>query len=367
MKIIFFYLDAFSQIGGIEKFNKALMKALSDIAGEGDIKFEAVSVYDSEPDERYIKNPNYKGFNGGRIRSSLYAIKTGLKSDLIIFGHINLSLIGIILKILKPSTKIILIAHGVEVWRKLSFVKGTFLKQAYKIFAVSSFTKEKLININKIDPAKINILHNTLDPFFRIPEKFEKPGYLLDRYNIKKDSKIILTVSRITETESDKGYKKVVELLPELLKENPDIIYILAGKYEESAGLKIKEFASKLKMDNNFILTGYIPEAEMTDHYLLADVFVMPSKQEGFGIVFIEALACGVTVIGGNMDGTLDALSNGELGYLVNPDIKSDIIKAIMDSLNNNRWEKIKFKRKVLGLFNYLKFKIKLKLLISSN
>ena len=73
-------------------------------------------------------------------------------------------------------------------------------------------------------------------------------------------------------------------------------------------------------LTNNFILTGYIEDKELTDHYLLADVFVMPSTQEGFGIVFLEALVCGLPVIAGNKDGSVDALLNGKLGKLIDPD-----------------------------------------------
>ena len=88
-------------------------------------------------------------------------------------------------------------------------------------------------------------------------------------------------------------------------------------------------------MQNNFILAGYVPESELTDHYLLADVFVLPSKKEGFGIVFIEALACRLPVIAGNKDGSADALKQGELGMLINPKEIKQIQKAILVQLNN--------------------------------
>jgi phosphatidylinositol alpha-1,6-mannosyltransferase len=336
LKILFFYLDAFSQTGGIENFNKAFVKALSDLSVENDLSFKAVSVHDSDPDERYIAKENYKGFKGSKIRSSYYAIKSSLNYDQIILGHINLAIVGMVIKVIRPSARIILIAHGIEVWEKLHLIKGAFLKRADKIFAVSNFTKEKLVTANNIDPTKVEILHNTLDPYFKIPDTFVKPAYLLDRYKTNKDAKIILTVTRITDTENEKGYDKVIEILSELIKEDPNIIYILAGKYTPKAGSILKKLVKDQNLESNFILTGYIPESEMTDHYLLADVFVLPSRQEGFGIVFIEAAACGVPVIAGNMDGSIDALNNGEFGRLVNPENSAWILQEIKDILNRS-------------------------------
>ena len=363
MKVLFFYLDAFSQTGGIENFNKAFMKALSDLSGENDLSFRAVSVYDSGPDERYIAKENYRGFNGSKFRSSYYAIKESIKYDQIILGHINLAIVGIVIKIIRPSVRIILITHGIEVWEKLHFIKGAFLKRVDKIFAVSNFTKEKLVTANNIDPAKVGILHNTIDPYFKIPDSFEKPNYLLDRYKISKNAKIILTVTRITDTENEKGYEKVIDILPELLKEDPNIIYILAGKYTPKAGTRLKKLVEDKNIGSNFILAGYISETEMTDHYLLADVFILPSKQEGFGIVFIEALACGVPVIAGNMDGSVDALNNGEFGRLVNPENSAQIMQEIKDILNH-RIAKTTVSRNVMDLFSLKNYQATLKNLL---
>jgi phosphatidylinositol alpha-1,6-mannosyltransferase len=74
----------------------------------------------------------------------------------------------------------------------------------------------------------------------------------------------------------------------------------------------------------------------------MADVFVLPSKKEGFGIVFIEALACGLPVICGNADGSVDAIRNGELGIAINPDNETELEKCIADQLS----EPLKLKKR---------------------
>ena len=77
------------------------------------------------------------------------------------------------------------------------------------------------------------------------------------------------------------------------------------------------------------ILTGFLNENELPDHFLLADLFVLPSKKEGFGIVFVEALACGLPVICGNADGSTDAIRDGELGTAINVDDLDELENTI--------------------------------------
>jgi glycosyltransferase involved in cell wall biosynthesis len=72
---------------------------------------------------------------------------------------------------------------------------------------------------------------------------------------------------------------------------------------------------------------------EPADHYRLCDVFAMPSTGEGFGIVFLEAMACGKPVIGGTRDSAVDALRHGELGVLVDPEDPAQLRDALVSVL----------------------------------
>ena len=72
---------------------------------------------------------------------------------------------------------------------------------------------------------------------------------------------------------------------------------------------------------------------ELPDYYRLADVLVMPSTGEGFGIVFLEAMACGIDVIGGNQDGSIDPLGDGAVGSAIDPDDSEELVSAISAAL----------------------------------
>ena len=84
------------------------------------------------------------------------------------------------------------------------------------------------------------------------------------------------------------------------------------------------------------VFAGAIPNEELPRYYNLADIFVMPSKNEGLGIVYLEALACGKPVIASATGGARDALLDGRLGQLVDPDDIAAIAEAIVRTLNGD-------------------------------
>ena len=361
MKIHFLILSAFKFTGGLEKFNRAFMKALSDISVEKKFKLFVKSSHDELPDERYISKDNFKGFSGNKIKFVISCMKEVKKMELVFIGHINLAPVAILLRLLNPKIKFIVIGHGIEIWPKQILFKKLLLKLADKILAVSNFTRKQIVTNNKIDANKILVFHNTLDPYFKIPKNFEKPNYLLKRYGIDEKTKIILSIARINQYEGYKGYDKVLESLPSVKIEVPNVKYILCGKYTDVEGKRLKDKVKHLGVEQNFILPGFIEEKELTDHYLLADVFILPSKKEGFGIVFIEAAACGAPVIAGNQDGSVDALLNGKLGILINPDDNDEITKSIVSQLSKS---KVKVNKSVIENFGFDNFNEKLKMVL---
>jgi phosphatidyl-myo-inositol dimannoside synthase len=120
---------------------------------------------------------------------------------------------------------------------------------------------------------------------------------------------------------------------------------------------------SSLGLENKVMMPGFVADEEITDHYLLADVFVMPSKGEGFGIVYTEAMACGLPVIAGNKDGSTEALQFGELGTLVDPDSEEELKEALVKVLGENN-DPLLVQQKMLKHFSFEKFKGRMKKVI---
>jgi phosphatidylinositol alpha-1,6-mannosyltransferase len=334
-KVLLFSLQTFSTTGGIQKMTRTLAHSLHQIAKKKSWDFRMFAAYDADHDlmPQYLPAGNFKGFNSNRINFVLQGLKEAAKSDIIILSHVNLSFIGVIIKIINPKCKVWLVAHGIEVWRPLSLLQRKLLISCDKIICVSNFTKQQLITLHHTDAGKCSILNNAIDPFMKLPSILSKPEGLLKKYNLTGSEPIIFTLTRLASSEQYKGHEQVINVIGKLKLKFPSIKYILSGKYDAEEGNRIKELIAANNVQEQVILTGFVAEKELPDHFLLADLFVLPSKKEGFGIVFIEALACGLPVICGNADGSVDAIRNGELGKAIDVNNLNELEEAITESL----------------------------------
>lgn len=330
-EILYLILTSFVSIGGIEKMNKVWMSVLTSLYKKGKININFLSVYDINPDEKYVEKSLFKGYKGNKIYFVLSALIRSLRSDLIILSHIHLALIGLLIKIISPKKKIILIAHGIEIWKNPSGLKERVIYQCDQIVAVSNFTKEKIMDCYNVPGYKIKVLNNCLDPYIAIKNNIKDTAVKNGMMN--NNTYQLLTVSRLSYDEQYKGYDKVLEALAILKEKGNQFNYYLVGKYDEKEKKRVSNLIEKLNLQNEVRITGYLSQMELDEYYQSADVFVMPSKEEGFGLVFIEAMAHGIPTIGGNQDGSKDALMNGALGRLVDPDNVEDIALAIEQEL----------------------------------
>jgi len=312
---------------------RTLGHSLYQVANKNQWNFELWSAYDKPEDlmHQYLPKKNFKGFGINKLSFTWKAIFN--RADTIVLSHINLAIIGFFVKLINPQCKVWLIAHGIEVWRPLSLSKKYLLKNCDKVICVSNFTREQMIKRHNVNPQICHVLNNVIDPFIKLPVTFEKPAHLAARYNTTAGQPVIFTLTRLASTEQYKGYEHVIKAMGSIKKHFPGIKYILSGKYDHKEEIRIKKLIEQHQVTEHVILTGFIEEDELADHFLIADLFVLPSKKEGFGIVFIEALACGLPVICGNADGSTDAIRNGELGRAISPDDTDELNKCITEYL----------------------------------
>jgi glycosyltransferase involved in cell wall biosynthesis len=158
----------------------------------------------------------------------------------------------------------------------------------------------------------------------------------------------------------------VIRSLPDLLKKHPGMKYLIGGKADGVELARINALIAEVNLEDHVIMTGFIPDDELTDHFLLADVFLLPSRKEGFGIVFVEAAACGCKIIAGNQDGSTDALMGGDLGTLVDPESVVEIKQAIITNLEMAKLpgRSLEIQQKALLAFHYKYYQIKVERLL---
>jgi phosphatidylinositol alpha-1,6-mannosyltransferase len=362
-RILFITLDTFAHFGGIEKFNKNFLRALQQVSAGNRFAATSYSLLDGDADPDWFPPENYKGFNGYKISFLIRCFLKLASTDILILGHINLSPIAFAFKKIFPERRLILIAHGYEAWGKQKRFKKKCLETADQIWAVSTFTARQLASANAVSEDKIRIFPNTIGAGFNFPSDFRKPMELFPKYKIDASKKIILTITRLNSKESYKGYDTIIRLMPSLLKNIPGAVYIIGGKYDDEEYERLNKILREKGLGSNVILAGFIPEEDLLKYYLLADVFVLPSRKEGFGIVLIEAAACGLKVIAGNEDGSVDALANGTLGDLVSPTDEEAILKNMLHALLApplTDEEKRNNQEMVKDIFGFERFKTKL-------
>jgi asparagine synthase (glutamine-hydrolysing) len=220
-KILLLTLQTFSATGGIQKMSRTMAQAIQQIAVKRRWGFSLWSGYDhnNDLDKKYTQPGNFKGFNKNRALFAIDAAIKGVQSDVVILSHVNLALIGWVIKTFNPKCQVWLVAHGIEVWRPLRLFKKQILSTCDKIICVSNFTRQKMIGVHHVDQSKCIVLNNTLDPAIKLPDNFTKPSYLLNRYGLSAKNKVIFTLTRLASTEQYKGYEQVIKALSSIKKQ----------------------------------------------------------------------------------------------------------------------------------------------------
>ncbi|KOP25834.1 glycosyltransferase [Hapalosiphon sp. MRB220] len=350
--------------GGIQVYSSFLIEALQSLYPN--IKYDVFLKHDTSSlyNFPFLSNTqfHYAGTWSLPLRTLAFAsqiIGHGFwqHPDLVIASHINFTLAAYILKSL-IGIPYWTVAHGIEAWDIQRPSLKLALQNADLILAGSNYTRNRLLKEQNLDPTKVAVLANTFDVNrFQI---HSKPQHLLNRYKLTTSQPVILTVARLDISKRPKGYDQILKALPEVRRQIPNIHYILVGKGSDRP--RIEQLINQLDLQECVTLAGFVPDHELSDYYNLCDVFAMPNKTEGFGIVYLEALACGKPVLAGDQGGAIDPLLGGELGVLVNPDDVQIIAQSLIQILqgiypNPILYQSQTLRQKVIDAFGFERFK----------
>jgi glycosyltransferase involved in cell wall biosynthesis len=314
--------------GGIQTYSGFLLRSLQRLLPH--VQIQVFSTHDYPP-QQTDRPTQFHGFGSwpANLRIPAFATRVFLaglqhRPQLIISTHANFTPAARPLKRL-AGIPYWAVAHGFEVWDLKRDAVRRGLQEADRILAVSHYTRQRLLAEQALSPAQVSRLPNTfeLERFRPAP----KPTYLLEKYGLQPDQPICLTVNRLATGEAFHPYDQVLRALPHVRQSLPTLHYFIVGQGEDRS--RVEQLIQHLNLSDCVTLTGFIPDSDLTDYYNLCDVFAMPSKLEGFGIVFLEAMACGKPVLGSHQDGGLDALDQGRLGALVDPDNLTEIADTL--------------------------------------
>jgi len=363
-KIHIWLPDIFNYKGGIQVYSAFFLQALEQVLPESDR--HVFLKNDNKGSDDLAFDPLTQFQFAGKWKSSflhtaIFALQVfwaafQQRPDLIICGHINFAPLALYISNLFKIPYWVIV-HGIDVWNLQDTSKIAALKGAQKIISVSGYTRDRLVKEQNISPRCISLLPNTFDD--RKLAIYSKPQFLLKRYRLQDNQPIILTVARLSSCDRYKGYDQIIQALPSIREEIPNIHYLIVGKGPDRD--RVESLIDAANVRDCVTLAGFVSDQELADHYNLCDVFAMPSKGEGFGIVYLEALACGKPTIGGNQDGAIDALCHGELGVLINPDDIEEIAQTITQILQGVYphpliYRSESLRQKTIDIFGFKKF-----------
>jgi asparagine synthase (glutamine-hydrolysing) len=325
--------DAFGGNGGIAKFNRDLITAVSRMPRCAQIvvmpRLAPRPAGDVPERVRFVIET--AGAKIRYVRRALAEAAAG-PADIAIAGHINLAPLAAAIARAKGASSLLML-HGIDAWtpRRDPLVRPS-LATFTRIVGVSRLTLERFRAWAHPDVGRLCVLPNCVD--LRRYGPGPKPEALAAELGVAGRT-VLLTLGRLASEERYKGFDEVIGSLPALAERVPDIAYLVCGDGPDLERLRAK--ARALGVADRVIFAGFIPEARKADYYRLADAYVMPSKGEGFGIVFLEALACGIPALGSTVDGGREALLEGKLGRLVDPSDSEELVNTIVETLKAPR------------------------------
>lgn len=297
--------------GGIGRIELLLIEMLRVLHARRRLAFEGVARQE---------HPEYLESLFGRARRRpaskvAFALKVlarfvAWQPDVVIFTHVNHASLALAMRVLHPKTRQVFVVYGWDVWFGLSRLKQRVVSQAEAIWSISDYTTDRLVQTTRIPAARVKLLAPGLT--IAQAEALAQPLNKADRGG---DERWLLSVARLDGSERQKGIDHVLKALHRLRTKVPEVRYRIVG--EGSDRERLEGIAKDLGIDDRVDFLGWSGQAELADLYRSCDLFILPSAQEGFGLVYVEAMAAGKPVIAAQAGAVPEVVVDGQTGILV--------------------------------------------------
>ena len=339
--------------GGIASANRNVLRALVELTQKRDRELCVLSLLESDAD-RPADLParvRFEAYSGDKRRFSIGLLRRVATGALFCFDHVRLS-VPLLPFAATGLVRTVIFAHGSEAWKRLRRGSRWALSSASLCLANSTFTLEKMRErVPGIRAAACPLGLAPDFPLASIPpapdrERFEMVA--ADGAVRNLGERVLLAVARMHPDEREKGHYALLEVLPRLLRAEPDVQLVFAGPGEDRESVAAK--ARSLGVGASVFLPGYLAAEDLRRVYSRCYAFAMPSRQEGFGLVYLEAMSFAKPCLGCRDQGTEEVVVDGETGLLVrDPDDSEELLAALLRLLREpgqaERWGRNGFAR----------------------
>jgi phosphatidylinositol alpha-1,6-mannosyltransferase len=276
--------DAFGGQGGIAQYNRDFFEALIDCGLASCLivlpRYALNDVVTPVRVRQIAPRAGRAAYVVAAIREALFR-----PIDVVFCGHLLMAPLALLIARLKRA-KLIIQMHGIEAWRRPTWPCRTAVEAASLVLCVSRYTRTQVLKWAAIASERVVVLPNTVGANFT-PGDGSKLRNAWGLYG----KRVLLSVGRMSAQERYKGHDRVIRTIPKLLEAGHDAVYVIVGEGDDRGRLQL--LAEQEGVADRVYFMGALDPAILVDAYRMADLFVMPSTGEGFGIAFLEAMACG--------------------------------------------------------------------------
>lgn len=268
----------------------------------------------------------FRGFGGERLAMLAAAAAEGRTHDLVFTTHIGVGPVGRLLR--SARGKFIQFIHGVECWRQLPIHQRLGLAATDCVLSNSRFTLDRFFEFNP--------------EWSRIPGKVCWLGLNRDLAIdsapapvVADDRPTVLIVGRMTGSERYKGHEELIAVWSDVLRFIPNARLDIVGGGDARADIEARAERLGHIRTGAIRFLGRVPYGELRDCYRRTDVFAMPSCGEGFGLVYLEAMAEGKPCIASTDDAACEVVVGGETGLLVRYGDRPALARVVIELLGD--------------------------------
>jgi len=319
-------------IGGVQNYIRTLVDALNVVLGSDRVRVVAVA---GDPEVRGDGNLALSQTVKLRFLASAFATAVAWSPDLILCAHVGLAPAArVIQKVTR--TPYWLVLYGIEVWGDLPAAKAKALRGADRYVSITRFTLDAMVARHNLKEPRASILPPTL---LKSRQQSPDSNYVASKDPVRPT---VLTVGRIAASERYKGHDAMLDAWPEVLRRVPQAVYVIVGDGDDRRRLESR--ASEMGITDSVRFAGSVSPQELDVCYDRCSVFAMPARTEldartprgeGFGIVFLEAMAHGKPVVGPRVGAPAEFIRSGEHGLLVDPADSGELAGALIELLED--------------------------------
>lgn len=332
LRIVALFTDVLP-FGGVQLAGRLTSRALAEIAPAHGWTLELLSLNDP-PGLHNIPgcaaDVHVRGYGRNKVRFVLAALRQAwsVQRGIVLAAHPHLAPPAAWMQGLRSSLRILVMAWGIEIWKPLTPSRRKALHTARLVTVPSSDTANRLTAVQGLDASKVRRLPLPLPSDF--PDMAQEPQSLPVPPQFPR-GRIVLAVGRWVANERYKGADELIRAIPKLRQSIPDVHLVAVGTGDDLP--RLRAIAAELHIEDRVHFLENLTNQELAACYAHCDLFALPSTGEGYGLVFLEAMAFAKPVVGVAAGGVTDIVRNAENGFLVPPGNSERLVQALEELL----------------------------------